>query len=198
MATVGLSKLWCAKYNYDPETDTVSYTDGFSPGKYTEVAMELEGSEDNDFYADNNVDESDKTFSGGNVNTTTNDLLPDKMVPLLGVRLEPMDDGPDGAAWVVFDEAQEAPDVGQGGVLKKKINGKFKYLGLIFTRIQYANPGISAVTQGKTIEWQTQSLSATIKRSEGPGGRWFQISTPFDTEALAEAAVKKFLGIAGA
>lgn len=198
MATVGLSKLWCAKYSYDADTGTVEYTAGFSPGKYTELSIELEGGDSNDFYADNNIDESDKTFSGGTCNTTTNDLLADKMVPLLGVKSKPMSDGPEGAAWMVFDETQQTPDVGQGGVIKKKINGVYKYVAFVLPRIQYANPGIAAVTQGSTIEWQTQSLSATIKRSEAPDGPWFQISTPFDTEALAEAAVKKFLGIAGA
>lgn len=195
MATIGLSKPLCALYNYDESTDTVSYTDGFSIGKYTEMSIELETGDSNDDFADNNVDESDKTFAGGKMNTTTNDLLPDKMLPLLGLKSEPMADGPDGAAWLVFDDDQAIPEVGQGGVIKKKVNGRYKWAAFVLPRIQYANPGISAVTQGKSIEWQHQSLSAEIKRSGAPGHRWFQISTLFDTEAQAEAAVKKFLNI---
>ena len=194
MATIGLSKPWCALYNYDEGTGTVSYTEGFSIGKYTEMSMELEGGDANNFYADNGVDESDKTFSGGTMNTTTNDLIADKMVSLLGLRTEEIT-GSDGASWIVFDDDQVIPEIAQGGVIKKKINGVYKWVAFVLPRIQYANPGISAVTQGETIEWQTQSLSASIMRSEGPGHRWFQMSTPFDTEAAAEAAVKAFLSI---
>lgn len=194
MATIGLSKPWCAKYVYDESTDTVSYSDGFSIGKYTDMSIELEGGDANNFYADNGVDESDKTFAGGTMNTTTNDLLADKMVSLLGLRSESIT-GADGASWMVFDDDQQIPEIAQGGVIKKKIKGVTKWVAFVLPRIQYANPGIAAVTQGETIEWQTQSLSATIMRSDGPGHRWFQISTPFDTEAAAEAAVKAFLGI---
>ena len=194
MATIGLSKPWCAKYNYDESTGTVSYSDGFSIGKYTEMSIELEGGEANNFYADNGVDESDKTFSGGTMNTTTNDLLADKMVSLLGLRSETIT-GADGASWMVFDDDQEIPQIAQGGVIKKKVGGATKWVAFVLPRIQYANPGISAVTQGESIEWQTQSLSASIMRSDGPGHRWFQISTPFDTEAAAESAVKAFLSI---
>lgn len=194
MATIGLSKPWCAKYSYDESTGTVTYSDGFSLGKYTEMSIEPEGGDANNFYADNGVDESDKTFSGGTMNTTTNDLMADKMVSLLGLRSESIS-GADGASWMVFDDDQEIPQIGQGGVIKKKVGGAYKWVAFVLARIQYANPGISAVTQGESIEWQTQSLSASIMRSEGPGHRWFQISTPFETEAAAESAVKSFLGI---
>lgn len=195
MATIGLSKPWCAIYNYDEDTGTVTYSDGFSIGKYTEMSMELEGGDANNFYADNGVDESDKTFAGGTMNTTTNDLLADKMLPLLGLKSEPIADGPEGAAWIVFDDDQQIPRIAQGGVIKKKVKGVTKWVAFVLPCIQYANPGIAAVTQGESIEWQTQSLTASIMRSDGPGHRWFQISTELDSESAAEAIVKKFLNI---
>ncbi len=194
MATIGLSKPLCAKYNYDEGTGLVSYTDGFSIGKYTEMSIKLEGGEANNFYADNGVDESDKTFSGGIMNTTTNDLLADKMTPLLGLKTKPIE-GIDDANWLVFDDDQVIPEIGQGGVIKKKVKGQVKFVGFVLPRIQYANPGIAAVTQGETIEWQTQSLSATIMRSDAEGHPWFQITSELNSEAEAEAAVKAFLGI---
>lgn len=95
----------------------------------------------------------------------------------------------------MFDDDQEAPYVGLGGVIKKKVDGAVKWVAFVLNKIQFATPGISAVTQGETIEWQTQELTATILRSDAAKHPWFRISTHMDTEADAEAAVKKYLSI---
>ena len=66
---------------------------------------------------------------------------------------------------------------------------------MVFNKIQFANPGISAVTQGETIEWQAKELTATVMRDDGVKHGWQKQSTPMDTEADAEAAIKKALNI---
>ena len=198
MAKVGLSKPYFAKYNYDEELGLVSYSDGGLLGKYTEMSIELSSSEDNDLYGDDGPAESDKTFSGGLVNVTTDDLLVEIMLSILGLKSEVVtydDITTEDAQWVVFDDDQETPYIGLGGIIKRKLNGKFRWFGYVLDKIQFANPGLAAVTQGKNIEWQTSSLSATILRSDSEKHPWFRISSDFSSPAEAEKIVKNYLNI---
>ena len=194
MAKIGLSKPYYAIY--DVEENVVSYSSGGLLGKYTELSIELEGGDSNILYADDAPAESDKTFAGGTATVTTDDLLASVMLPILGLKSEPISDSvtPD-AAWLVFDDDQEIPYVGIGGVIKKKVSGKTKYVGFVLDKVQFANPGVSAVTQGETIEWQTHTLTADIMRSDKEKHPWYRMTTELESAAEAEAAVKAYLAI---
>lgn len=194
MAKIGLSKPYYAIYNV---TDgAVSYSDGGLLGKFTELDVSLEGGDSNVLFADNSAAESDKTFAGGTATVTTDDLVAAVMLPVLGLKSEPIADSvTSDAAWLVFDDDQEIPYVGIGGVIKKKLDNKTKYVGFVLDKVQFANPGLSAVTQGETIEWQTHALTADIMRSDREKHPWFRISSELDTAAEAEAAVKAYLSI---
>lgn len=196
MATIGLSKPYYAKYTNDGTT--VTYSAGGLLGKYTELSVELNDAEDNTLYGDDAPDESDQQFSGGKANVTTNDLLPDVMLPILGLIAEAV--AASGLAtenpqWLVWNDDQAIPYVGLGGVIKKKTNGRIKWVAFVLEKIQFANPGLSAVTQGKTIEWQTQKLTATILRSDAAKHSWFRMSSLMDSAEDAEKLVKAFLNI---
>ena len=194
MAKIGLSKPYYAIYNV--ADGAVSYSDGGLLGKFTELSIELEGGDSNILYADDAPAESDKTFAGGTATVTTDDLLAAVMLPVLGLKSEAITDSvTTDAAWMVFDDDQEIPYVGLGGVIKKKVNGKTKYVGFVLDKVQFANPGISAVTQGETIEWQTHTLAADIMRSDKEKHPWFRMTSELDTAAEAEAAVKAYLSI---
>lgn len=194
MAKIGLSKPYYALYNV--ADGAVSYSDGGLLGKFTELSIELEGGDSNILYADDAPAESDKTFAGGTATVTTDDLLAAVMLPILGLKSEAItDSGTTDAAWMVFDDDQEIPYVGIGGVIKKKVNGKTKYVGFVLDKVQFANPGISAVTQGETIEWQTHTLTADIMRSDKEKHPWFRMTSELDTAAEAETAVKAYLSI---
>lgn len=194
MAKIGLSKPYYAIYNV--EDGAVSYSDGGLLGKFTELSIELEGGDSNILYADDAPAESDKTFAGGTATVTTDDLLAAVMLPVLGLKSEAITDSvTTDAAWMVFDDDQEIPYVGLGGVIKKKVNGKTKYVGFVLDKVQFANPGISAVTQGETIEWQTHTLAADIMRSDKEKHPWFRMTSELDTAAEAETAVKAYLSI---
>lgn len=194
MAKIGLSKPYYAIYNV--ADGAVSYSDGGLLGKFTELSIELEGGDSNILYADDGPAESDKTFAGGTATVTTDDLLAAVMLPVLGLKSEAITDSvTTDAAWMVFDDDQEIPYVGLGGVIKKKVNGKTKYVGFVLDKVQFANPGISAVTQGETIEWQTHTLAADIMRSDKEKHPWFRMTSELDTAAEAETAVKAYLSI---
>ena len=194
MAKIGLSKPYYAIYNV--AEGAVNYSDGGLLGKFTELSIELEGGDSNILYADDAPAESDKTFAGGTATVTTDDLLAAVMLPVLGLKSEAITDSvTTDAAWMVFDDDQEIPYVGLGGVIKKKVNGKTKYVGFVLDKVQFANPGISAVTQGETIEWQTHTLAADIMRSDKEKHPWFRMTSELDTASEAETAVKAYLSI---
>ena len=196
MAKIGLSKPYYAIYS--STGSTVSYSDGGLIGKATELTLELEGADANILYADNGPAESDNQFAGGTLTLSTDDLLPEPMMAILGLKQEAMD--LDGATttspqWIVYDDDQTIPYVGFGGIIKKQISNVTKWVAVVFKKVQFANPGIDAVTQGETIEWQTTELTANVMRDDAAKHAWQMQSTPMDTEADAEAAIKDALNI---
>ena len=197
MATIGLSKPYYAIYSNTGTT--VEYSEGGLIGKATEMTLELEGAEANILYADNGPAESDNQFAGGTLTLSTDDLLPEPMLAILGLQKETISsvDGvtTEGAAWIKYNDQQEIPYVGFGGIIKAKQNGAIKWIAAVLPKIQFANPGISAVTQGETIEWQTKELTATVMRDDTADHNWQWMSTPLDSEAEAEAAIQNVLDI---
>lgn len=196
MATIGLSKPYYAIYNENNGTPT--YSGGGLIGKATEMTLELEGAEANVLYADNGPAESDNQFAGGSLTLSTDDLLPTPMLAILGLKQEAMDIDDvttSSPQWIIYDDDQEIPYVGFGGIVKAKQNGVTKWIAVVLTKIQFANPGVNAVTQGETIEWQTSELTANVMRDDSAKHRWQMRSTPMDTEADAEAAIKDALNI---
>ena len=196
MATIGLSKPYYAIYS--ATGSTVTYANGGLMGKYTELSIELDSGDANILYADNAAAESDQQFTGGTATVTTDDLRPDVTVAVLGAKEESITSEEITTTtpqWIVFDDDQEVPYVGLGGVIKKKVDRAVKWVAFILNKVQFATPGIAAVTQGETIEWQTQELSATIMRSDAAKHPWFRMSSLLDSEADAEAAVKQYLSI---
>lgn len=196
MATIGLSKPYYAIY--DANDGSPKYTNGGLMGKATELSLELEGADANILYADNSPAESDNQFAGGTLNITTDDLLPEPMKAILGITEKTLDSGSSSSSsdkWLVYDDSQSIPYVGFGGIIKAKQGGTVKWIALVLTKVQFSNPGVSATTQGETIEWQTKSLSASVMRDDSTSHVWQMQSTPLATEAAAEAAIKKALGI---
>lgn len=197
MATIGLSKPYYATYNYSGD-GRPTYTGGGLLGKATELSLTLDEGDSNILYADNGAAESDNQFTGGSLSVSTDDLLPTPMLNVLGLVAELMQiEGVQtpSAQWIVYDDRQTIPYVGFGGIIKKRQSGATKWVALVLLKVQFSNPGVDAVTQGETIEWQTPTLNATVMRDDGPNHRWQLMSTPLDTEADAEAAVKSILGI---
>ena len=198
MATIGLSKPYYAIYSATGQT--VTYSQGALMGKYTNLSISLDSQDANILYADNAAAESDQQFTGGTATITTDDLAADVMVAVLGaqeVAITSEDITTTSPQWVVFDDQQAVPYVGIGGVIKKKINGAIKWVAFVLDKVQFSTPGVEAVTQGETIEWQTQQLTATIMRSDAANHPWFRLSSAMDSETDAVAAVQQYLNITG-
>lgn len=101
------------------------------------------------------------------------------MKAILGITEKALDGDSAGSTdkWLVFDDSQAIPYVGFGGIIKAKQGGVVKWIALVLTKVQFSNPGVTATTQGETIEWQTKSLSATVMRDDSTAHVWQMQST---------------------
>lgn len=196
MATIGLSKPYFAVYS--AAGSTVSYANGAVMGKATEANIEIDTTEDNNLYADNAIAETDRTFAGGTLTLSTDDLSQEISKAILGLAEQAIT-GIEGVTdtsvkELLYDDQQQTPYLGVGFIIKKKVGGVYKWRGVILTKVMFSAPADAATTQGETIEWQTPELSATIMRDDSTNHMWKREAT-FTTEAQAEAYIKDRLGI---
>lgn len=196
MAKIGLSKPYIAVYS--ASGSTVSYSSGSLLGKAVSLDLSLNGGNKNVLYADNAPAESDNQFGGGTLKVKTDDLDASVMKSILGLSEATISDSnvtTSGAKWLKYDDSQNVPYCGFGGIVKKKMSGVNKYVAVVFNKVQFSNPALAVNTQGETIEWQTSELEATILRDDSTNHTWRMETTPLDTEAEAEACIKSALGI---
>ncbi len=197
MATIGLSKPYYAIYS---ETGgVVSYSDGAVMGKATEANISIETTEDNNLYGDNGLAETDRRFTNGSLTLSTTDLSQEVSKAILGLTEQAIT-GVDGVTdtsvkELVYDDTQVTPYLGVGFIIKKKVNGVYKWRGVVLPKVMFSVPEDAATTQGESIEWQTPELTGAIMRDDSATHVWKKEAT-FTTEAQAEAYIKARLGIA--
>lgn len=197
MATIGLSKPYYAIYS---ETGgVVSYSDGAVMGKATEANISIETTEDNNLYGDNGLAETDRRFTNGSLTLSTTDLSQEVSKAILGLTEQAIT-GVDGVTdtsvkELVYDDTQVTPYLGVGFIIKKKVNGAYKWRGVVLPKVMFSVPEDAATTQGESIEWQTPELTGAIMRDDSATHVWKKEAT-FTSEAQAEAYIKARLGIA--
>jgi phi13 family phage major tail protein len=194
MATIGVSKPYYGIYkNTDGE---ITYTGGAVFAKAVEFSAKIESGDDNNLRADNGIAETDRSFGGGTISVTTDDISQDAAAAILGLTAKTITIGEDtDISELVYDDDMEIPDLGFGIVIKKKVGGAYKYRAVFFHKIKFNIPEDAATTQGETIEWQTPTIEGTIMRDDSAKHGW-KSEVTVDTEALAVAYLKQKLGIA--
>ena len=196
MAVIGLSKPYYGIYS--ATGNAVSYANGAVMGKATEANIEIDTTEDNNLYADNAIAETDRSFAGGTLTLSTDDLSQEVTKAILGLT-ETAITGIDGVTdttvkELVYDDTQTTPYLGVGFIVKKKVGGAYKWRAVVLSKVMFSVPADAATTQGESIEWQVPELSATIMRDDSETHMWKREAT-FTTEAQAEAYIKARLNI---
>lgn len=194
MATIGVSRPYYALYNNND--GVITYTDGGILAKAVEFSASIESSSDNNLYADNAIAESDRSFGGGTLTITTDDLTQEASAAIMGITASTVTVGEDSVSELVFDDDMNPPDLGFGIIILKKRGGAYKHRAVVFTKIKFNIPEDAASTRGETIEWQTPELEATIMRDDSAKHAWKREAT-FDTEADARAYIETLLNING-
>lgn len=196
MAVIGLSKPYYGIYS--ATGNAVSYANGAVMGKATEANIEIDTTEDNNLYADNAIAETDRSFAGGTLTLSTDDLSQDVAKAILGLT-ENTITGIEGVTdtsvkELVYDDTQTTPYLGVGFIVKKKVGGAYKWRAVVLSKVMFSVPADAATTQEESIEWQVPELSATIMRDDSATHMWKREAT-FTTEAQAEAYIKARLNI---
>jgi len=197
MATIGVSKPYYGKY---VNTDgVITYSNAGVFAKAVEFSASIESGDDNNLYADNGIAESDRSFSSGTISVTTDEITPEAAAAILGItpKTITIGDGEDAktVSELVYDDDMDPPDLGFGIIIKKKVNGAYKYRAVFFHKIKFNIPEDAATTQGETIEWQTPTIEGVIMRDDSSKHAW-KSEVTVDSEELAEAYLKQKLGIA--
>ena len=190
MITIGYSYPYVAKYDGSGETD--KYTEGMDLGSGVNFSDSIEVADDNDFYANNVVDESETgKFVSGEATITINGLVAAAAKMILGIANTT---SVTSTKWDDYDDETNPPDVGYGHVRKVREKGVDKYIAVVYPRVKFNIPSSSAETQEKEINWQTQELTAKILRSQNGKHIWkSEVQTAFTSEMEAYNALKAYL-----
>lgn len=194
MVTTGFSKPYVATYANAGQTAT--YTGVSSLGRGVSLSLEIDTADDNNFYADNVVAETETAqFTSGSATITVDGLDSDAATMIFGLpAAENVQVSGEQVPFQGYGE-MNPPFVGFGCVRRTMMNGVTKYWPLILPKIKFGIPSEEMATQENTIDWQTQELNATVLRDDTAAANWKYISEEgMDTEAEAETAIKAFLG----
>lgn len=165
MAIKGLKKPVFGDYNYNGAAAT--YSNGFVCGKAVEYSAEIETSDNNPLYGDDEIAENDYgTFSSGTLTLNTTDLDQETSMRLLRLKKVQVEIGDTQVTELVTDDDAKAKPMGFGIVEVHQINDVDKYRALILTKVTPQIPADAATTKGENIEWQTREIECLIQRSE--------------------------------
>lgn len=186
--TTGFSKPYVAKYANT--TGTNVYTDGMLLARGVSVSVEADSVDDNNFYADNIIAESEKgNITGGTLTLTVDGLSTEAKKLILGL---PNASG----SWVAYGDEADPPYVGVGFIRRTMNLGSTSYWGVVFPKCKFTYFNEDAETSEEQINWQTLELEATFLRDDTTHHNWKMVSSSgYSTESAAEAAVKAYLSI---
>lgn len=194
--TTGFSLPYVGKYS--ESGGTVSYTGGMKLGRGVDMSVEVESADDNNFFADNVVAESETgTMTSASATVTIDGLEDEAAAFVLGlptaqevtVGLEKNVNAYD------YDDDINPPYLGLGVIQRTMMNGVTKYRPVLFVKVKFSIPSDSWATSEDQIDWQTQALDVSILRDDTAKRKWKRVFAQQGTEAEAEAILKTVLGV---
>lgn len=180
---------------YGASNGTVTYSGGIPLARGVSVSLDVEGSSDNDFYADNVLAETDtQSFSNGTVTLTVDGMKAAARKLITGVTTtRSVTVGSSSVEFDVYDDAQVIPYVGVGFVARYMEEGVTTYAPIILPKVKFNPEGLEAETQGEEIDWQTAELEGDIMRDDSSAHAWKMVGADQTTEEGAVAAYKSIL-----
>ena len=193
---IGFRAPYVALYNN--EGGVTNYTKGRRLARGVSVSMDVEASDDNDFYADDQLAETEGgRFSSGTLKYTVDGLLDEAERFIYGIP-EPkeMSYGTDKKVKVMkYGDNAEPPYVGAGHIIVYQSGGAITYQPMILTKVKFSTHGLEAKTMEDKKDWQTQDLEATMCRDDSENHDWKWLAEEQTTEAQAIAILEALLGV---
>ena len=195
MVTTGLSKPYIGKYQNS--SGTIKYTGGMKLGRAVELSIEVESADDNSFYADNIVAETDNGTMMSATATATIDGMEDEVAAFALGLPEATEVQAGGTQVEAYDYGDNInpPDLGLGFIRRTMMNGVTKYQPILLTRVKMSIPGNEFATQEDQIDWQTQEIPVPILRDDTANRRWKRVFARQTTKAAALNILKGYLKI---
>lgn len=185
----GFSKPIVAKYT--KATSGITYSDGQLLGRGVSISASADQADDNNFYADNIIAETENgVFTSGELSMTIDGLFQSAERMIMGLPTANTTTG-----LMAYDNDQHVPDIGTGVIARYMSDGVTTYTPVIFPRTTYKFPGLDAATQEENIDWQTQELTATIKKAEDGKDTWKYIGGDLASEKEAENVIRTFFSM---
>lgn len=193
--TTGFSEPYVAKYSASEQT--VTYSGGVKLGRGVSMSVDVESADDNNFFADDQIAESETgTMTSATGTFTVDGLEPEAATLVLGLP-EKSKETVGGSSVDVYDydDRMTVPYVGVGVLRRVMMNGVTSWEPIVFTKVKFSIPGDEADTQGDQIDWQTQELETKILRDDTEHHRWKRVFARQTTKAAALAIIKGYLNI---
>lgn len=187
--TTGFSLPYVALYSNPSGTNV--FADGMKLARGVSVSCDVDVVDDNNFYADNILAESESgAVSGGTLTLTVDGLDAGARRLIYGLPTA------DTNGWTSMGDDATHPYVGVGFIRRTMNNGVTNYWAVVFPKCKFNFYGEEAETAEDQINWQTAELEASFMKDDTANHNWKYVNdTAFTTEALAESALKTFLNI---
>lgn len=193
--TTGFSEPYIAKYSNTGTT--VSYSGGMKLGRGVSMSIEVESADDNNFYADDIVAETETgTMTSASATVTVDGMEPEVAAFALGL--------PDATQETIgespvdvydYDDRMNPPFLGLGVLRRVMLNGVQYWVPIVFTKVKMNIPSDEANTQEDQIDWQTQELEMTILRDDSANRRWKRVFERQTTKAAALNIITTYLKV---
>lgn len=175
-----------------------THTDGRILARGVDIELNVETPDDNDFYADDVLAESESDqFSAGDLNLTLDGLHPAAERFIAGIP-DPETVTVNGVAIPLTRTGgtSRAPYVGFGFIRVYKSNSIEIFVPMVYPRVKFSQPGLTAKTRENVTDWQTQSLTASVYRIEDDSADWRWVGGDYTTRSDARAALHALLAVA--
>ncbi len=194
MARIGLK---VGKYNLiDPETNKYkALSDSTVPmfRKLISASFEAEFNEA-ELYANDTLCENDYTFNKGTSTVTVDDDEDKFVAEILGLNKTTVSESGNEYHYNIKDNA---PEIGFGQVITKKVNGKYQYKVEFLPRVKITDVVSEANTKGESVEFGTTKITGTVFAVDKEIGSAkigdYKIIQTFDDFEKAEAYLDKLL-----
>lgn len=190
----GFSKPYVAKYSNTG--GVVSYSGCMQLARGVKVALSIDTTKVDPFFADNvSAETAEEVFVSGAVTLTVDGLLAAAEKFILGTP-EPttVEVGGEQVKVTHYGNEMQIPYIGVGFLVRYQSAGVVTYAPVVLTKSRFQQTATEAETQGETISWQTQELTAKLSRDDTAKHNWKLVGEDQATEEAAEAVLKALLG----
>lgn len=193
--TTGFSEPHISKYSN--AGTTVSYSGGMKLGRGVSMSIEVESADDNNFYADDIVAETETgTMTSARATVTVDGMEPEVAAFALGLPAATQETIGESPVDVYdYDDRMNPPFLGLGVLKRVMLNGVQYWVPIVFTKVKMNIPSDEANTQEDQIDWQTQELEMTILRDDSANRRWKRVFERQTTKAAALNIITTYLKV---